>query len=119
VVSQVGRPDDGTDTIGFYNSEYFVDLKPKEHWRPIFHRDKEELISAMHRELEKIPGILWSFTQPVADDTEEAVSGVKGQLALKMFGDDLKTLEKKGAAALNVTRRVPGIEDLGLLRVIG
>jgi cobalt-zinc-cadmium resistance protein CzcA len=119
VVSQVGRPDDGTDTTSFYNSEYFVDLKPKERWRPIFHKDKDELIAAMHRQLEKIPGVLWSFTQPIADDMEEAVSGVKGQLAVKIYGDDLKTLEKKGAEVLHVMRRVPGIKDLGLLRVIG
>src|SRR4029077_8588485 len=58
VVSQVGRPDDGTDTTGFFNTEYFVDLKPKEQWRTVFHEDKEELISAMDRELQKIPGPL-------------------------------------------------------------
>ncbi len=55
VVSQVGRPDDGTDTTGFFNTEYFVDLKPKDQWRPVFRQNKEELIAAMDRELEKIP----------------------------------------------------------------
>src|SRR5260221_3556146 len=94
--SQVGRPDDGTDTTGFFNTEYFVDLKPKAEWRPVFHQDKEALIAAMNRELEKIPGTIWNFSQPIADNMEEAVSGVKGELAIKVYGDDLKTLEQKG-----------------------
>jgi cobalt-zinc-cadmium resistance protein CzcA len=119
VVSQVGRPDDGLDTTDFCNTEYFVDLKPKEQWRPVFHQDKNELIAAMNRQLEKIPGVIWSFTQPIADDMEEAVSGVKGELAVKIYGDNLKTLEQKGAEIVNVLRSIPGIEDLGLLRVIG
>src|SRR5262249_30295336 len=94
--SQVGRPDDGTDTTGFFNTEYFVDLKPKEQWRPVFHEDKEALIAAMNRELDKVPGVLWNFSQPISDNMEEAVSGVKGELAIKVYGDDLKTLEEKG-----------------------
>jgi cobalt-zinc-cadmium resistance protein CzcA len=96
VVSQVGRPDDGTDTTGFFNTEYFIDLKPKEQWRPVFRENKEELISAINRELDKIPGALWNFSQPIADNMEEAVSGVKGQLAIKIYGEDLKTLEANG-----------------------
>ncbi len=119
VVSQVGRPDDGTDTTGFFNTEYFVDLKPKEQWRPVFHKDKEALVTAMDRQLEKIPGTLWNFSQPIADNMEEAVSGVKGQLAIKIYGDDLKTLEAKGSEILNVMRTVDGVADLGLFRVIG
>jgi len=119
VVSQIGRPDDGTDTTGFFNTEYFVDLKPKEQWRPAFHQDKEDLIGAMDKELEKIPGVLWNFSQPIADNMEEAVSGVKGQLAVKIYGDDLKVLEQTGDAMVAVMRTVPGIEDLGLFRVIG
>jgi cobalt-zinc-cadmium resistance protein CzcA len=119
VVSQIGRPDDGTDTTGFFNTEYYVDLKPKEVWRPVFHEDKEALIAAMDRELEKIPGALWNFSQPIADNMEEAVSGVKGQLAIKIYGDDLRTLESKGEEILNVMRTVDGITDLGLFRVIG
>jgi cobalt-zinc-cadmium resistance protein CzcA len=119
VVSQVGRPDDGLDTTDFYVSEYFVDLKPKERWRPVFHRDKEELIAAMNRDLQRIPGVSWSFTQPIADDVEEAVSGVKGELAVKIYGADLKTLETKGLEIVDVMRAIPGIEDLALLRVIG
>jgi cobalt-zinc-cadmium resistance protein CzcA len=119
VVSQVGRPDDGTDTTGFFNTEYFIDLKPKDQWRPVFRQDKEELISAMDRELEKIPGALWNFSQPIADNMEEAVSGVKGQLAIKIYGTDLKTLEAKGSEIVDVMRSIRGIADLGLFRVIG
>jgi cobalt-zinc-cadmium resistance protein CzcA len=119
VTSQVGRPDDGTDTTGFFNTEYFVDLKPKEEWRPLFREDKEALIAAMNRELEKVPGVSWGFSQPIADNMEEAVSGVKGQLALKIFGDDLRTLEKTGDDIVRVMRGIRGVEDLGLFRVIG
>ena len=115
----MGRPDDGTDTTGFFNTEYFVDLKPKEEWRPVFHQNKEELIAAMNRELEKIPGVIWNFSQPIADNMEEAVSGVKGELAIKIYGDDLKTLEEKGDQIVGVMRTVPGIQDLGLFRVLG
>jgi len=119
VTSQVGRPDDGTDTTGFFNTEYFVDLKPKEQWRPVFRQNKDELIAAMNRELEKIPGAIWNFSQPIADNMEEAVSGVKGQLATKVYGYDLKTLEATGDQIVAVMRQIPGIEDLGLFRVIG
>jgi cobalt-zinc-cadmium resistance protein CzcA len=119
VASQTGRPDDGTDTTGYFNTEYFVDLKPKEQWRPVFRQDKEELIGAMDRELEKIPGVIWNFSQPISDNVEEAVSGVKGELAVKVYGDDLKMLEAKGAEIRNIMSRIRGIEDLGLFRVVG
>jgi len=119
VISQVGRPDDGTDTTGFFNTEYFVDLKPKEEWRPVFRENKEELVAAMDRELEKIPGALWNFSQPIADNMEEAVSGVKGQLAIKVYGEDLRVLESTGEKIVSVMRTVSGIADLGLFRVIG
>ncbi|HEY3971697.1 MAG TPA: CusA/CzcA family heavy metal efflux RND transporter [Candidatus Sulfotelmatobacter sp.] len=117
--SQVGRPDDGTDNTGFFNTEFFVDLKPKEDWRPVFHEDKDELIAAMQRELDKIPGVLWGFSQPIEDNMEEAVSGVKGELATKIYGDDLKTLEGKADEIVAVMRGVKGIEDLGVFRVLG
>jgi cobalt-zinc-cadmium resistance protein CzcA len=117
--SQVGRPDDGVDTTGFFNTEYFVGLKPKEEWRPAFKQNKEELIAAMNRELDKIPGVIWNFSQPISDNMEEAVSGVKGELAIKMYGDDLKTLEEKGDQIVSVMRTVPGVQDLGLFRVLG
>ena len=117
--SQVGRPDDGTDTTGFFNTEYFVDLKPKEQWRPAFHENKEEVIAAMNQELAKIPGVIWNFSQPIADNMEEAVSGVKGQLATKVYGDDLRVLEDKADQIVGIMRKVPGIEDLGVFRVLG
>jgi cobalt-zinc-cadmium resistance protein CzcA len=119
VISQVGRPDDGTDTGGFFNTEYFVDLKPKEQWRAVFGQDKDELIRAMDRELEKLPGVIWNFSQPIADNMEEAVSGVKGELAVKIYGDDLRLLEAKGDEIVNVLRKINGVEDLGLFRVVG
>ncbi len=117
--SQVGRPDDGTDTTGFFNTEFFVDLKPKEEWRPVFHEDKDELIAAMQRELDKIPGTVWGFSQPIEDNMEEAVSGVKGALATKVYGDDLKVLEAKSDEIVNIMRQINGIEDLGVFRVLG
>jgi cobalt-zinc-cadmium resistance protein CzcA len=117
--SQVGRPDDGTDATGFFNTEYFVDLKSKEQWRPVFHEDKEQLIAAMQRELDKTPGVIWNFSQPIADNMEEAVSGVKGQLATKVYGDNLGVLEQKAAQIVSAMRQVKGIEDLGVFQVLG
>jgi len=119
VVSQAGRPDDGTDTGGFGNTEYFVDLKPKEEWRSIFHQDKDELIAAMNREVSKLPGAVWNFSQPIEDNVGETVSGLKGGSGAKIYGDDLGVLEKKGEEITNVLNSVPGIQDLGLFRVIG
>jgi cobalt-zinc-cadmium resistance protein CzcA len=119
VVNQIGRPDDGTDTTGFFDTEFFVDLLPKEKWRPVFHQDKEQLIAAMDRELEKIPGVFWGFSQPISDNLEEAVSGVKGALAVKIYGDDLRTLEAKADEITAVMRNIRGVEDLGVFRVIG
>jgi cobalt-zinc-cadmium resistance protein CzcA len=117
--SQVGRPDDGTDTTGFFNTEYFVDLKPKEQWRPVFHEDKERVIAAMQRELDKIPGVIWNFSQPIADNMEEAVSGVKGELAVKIYGEDLKLLDSMADQIVHAMRQVNGIEDLGVFRLLG
>jgi len=117
--SQVGRPDDGTDNTGFFNTEFFVDLKPREQWRPVFHQNKDALIAAMNRELDKIPGVLWGFSQPIEDNMEEAVSGVKGALATKIYGDDLRLLEEKSDEIVNIMRGVKGVEDLGVFRVLG
>src|SRR6202034_1281944 len=119
VVSQTGRPDDGTDTTGFFNTEYFVDLKQKKDWRPVFHQDKEQLIAAMDKELEKFPGVIWNFSQPISDNMEEAVSGVKGELAVKLYGDDLRTLEHKAEEVQAQMASVRGVEDLGIFRIIG
>ena len=119
VVSQVGRPDDGTDSTGFFDTEYFVDLLPKSKWRPVFHQNKERLIAAMDRELEKIPGVIWNFSQPISDNVEEAVSGVKGELAVKIYGDDLRTLEEKADQIVAVMQNIRGVQDLGVFRVVG
>ncbi len=119
VVNQIGRPDDGTDTTGFFDTEFFVDLQPKEKWRPVFHENKEELIAAMDRELEKIPGVTWGFSQPISDNLEEAVSGVKGALAVKIYGDDLRMLEEKADEIQAAMRPIRGVEDIGVFRVIG
>jgi cobalt-zinc-cadmium resistance protein CzcA len=119
VVSQTGRPDDGTDTTGFFNTEYFVDLKPKKEWRPVFHKDKDALIGAMNTALSSFPGVIWNFSQPISDNMDEAVSGVKGELAVKLYGDDLRTLEKKAEAIQSQMASVKGIEDLGIFRIIG
>jgi cobalt-zinc-cadmium resistance protein CzcA len=119
VVSQVGRSDDGTDATGFFNTEYFVDLKPRDEWRPQFRGRKELLIEAMDKGVSRIPGVEWGFSQPIADNMEEAVSGVKGELAVKIFGTDLRGLEQKGEEIMTAMKGVPGVTDLGLFRVLG
>jgi len=119
VVSEVGRPDDGTDTGGFGNTEYFCELKPKEQWRPVFHEDKEALIAAMNHELAKMPGATWNFSQPIEDNVGETVSGTKGQLAAKLMGDDLHVLDQKGAEVVAAMAGVKGIRDLKLFRNVG
>jgi cobalt-zinc-cadmium resistance protein CzcA len=119
VVSQAGRPDDGTDTGGFGNTEYFVDLKPHDEWRPIFHRNKDELIAAMNLAVQKYPGAIWNFSQPIEDNVGETMTGTKGSLALKIFGEDLKTLEEKGEEATAVMSHIPGMHDVKLLRDFG
>ncbi|HEY1679576.1 MAG TPA: CusA/CzcA family heavy metal efflux RND transporter [Candidatus Sulfotelmatobacter sp.] len=119
VVSQVGRPDDGSDASGFYNTEFFVDLRPREEWRPEFHGKKDELIAAMDRKLQQFPGVDWNFSQPISDNVEEAVSGVKGELAVKLFGRDLKLLEEKADQIQAVMSQIPGVADLGAFQVRG
>jgi cobalt-zinc-cadmium resistance protein CzcA len=119
VVSQTGRPDDGTDTAGFFNTEYFVDLKRKEDWRPVFHQNKEALIAAIDEQLEKFPGVIWNYSQPISDNMEEAVSGVKGELAVKLYGDNLRTLEHTAEIIQAQMATVRGIEDLGIFRIVG
>jgi cobalt-zinc-cadmium resistance protein CzcA len=119
VVSEVGAPDDGTDTGGFGNTEYFVDLKPKEQWRPVFNQDKTELIAAMNRELSKFPGAFWNFSQPIEDNVDETLTGTKGGLAAKLYGPDLDVLEQKGEEIKEVMAQIPGIKDLGLQRDAG
>jgi heavy metal efflux system protein len=119
VEDQIGRPDDGTDWTGFFNTEYNINLKPKEEWRPAFHQNKDKLIEAMDKQLETIPGVIWGFSQPIEDNMEEALSGIKGELSVKIFGDDLRTLEAKGNEIVSVMSTIPGVADLGLFRIIG
>jgi cobalt-zinc-cadmium resistance protein CzcA len=119
VVSEIGRPDDGTDTGGFGNTEYFIDLKPKAEWRPIFRENKEELIAAMDRAISKLPGAIWNFSQPIEDNVGETLTGTKGQLALKVFGNDLRTIEDKGDEIADIMQKVPGITDVKLYRDTG
>ncbi len=118
VVSQVGRPDDGSDASGFYNTEFFVDLLPRSRWRSQF-PTKENLIAAMDQQLSQFPGVDWNFSQPISDNVEEAVSGVKGELAVKLFGTDLKVLEAKAEEIQNVMSHIPGVADLGTFQVRG
>ena len=118
VVSQVGRPDDGSDASGFYNTEFFVDLLPRSEWRRQFKR-KDDLIAAIDEALNKFPGVDWNFSQPISDNVEEAVSGVKGELAVKLFGRDLKVLEQKAGEMQNVMSQIPGVADLGTFQVRG
>jgi heavy metal efflux system protein len=119
VVSQSGAPDDGTDTGGFGDTEYFIDLKPKEQWRPVFHQDKVELIAAMNREVSKLPGVFWNFSQPIEDNVDETLTGTKGGLAVKLFGPDLTVLEEKADEMKAAMEKVPGISDLGVQRDTG
>jgi cobalt-zinc-cadmium resistance protein CzcA len=119
VVSQAGAPDDGTDTGGFGNTEYFIDLKPKDQWRPIFHENKEELIAAMDREVEKHPGAFWNFSQPIEDNVDETMTGTKGGLCAKLYGPELDVLEAKGEQIKDVMANVDGVKDLGIQRDTG
>ncbi|HZE26347.1 MAG TPA: CusA/CzcA family heavy metal efflux RND transporter [Terriglobales bacterium] len=118
VVSQVGRPDDGSDASGFYNTEFFVDLRPRAQWRHQF-QTKDELIAAMDHALHQLQGVDWNFSQPISDNVEEAVSGVKGELAVKLFGTDLKSLEEKADEIQGVMAKIPGVADLGTFQVGG
>ena len=118
--SQTGRPDDGTDHTGFFDTEYYVGLKAKEQWRPVFHQNKDDLIAAMTEQLQKkIPGVVWGFSQPIEDNMEEAVSGVKGELATKVYGSDLHVLEDKAAQVAAIMSHVNGVADLGVFQVTG
>jgi cobalt-zinc-cadmium resistance protein CzcA len=119
VVSQSGAPDDGTDTGGFGNTEYFIDLKPKDQWRPVFHQNKEELIAAMDREVEKHPGAFWNFSQPIEDNMDETLTGTKGGLCAKLYGPDLDILEEKGEEIKEVMAKIDGVKDLGIQRDTG
>ncbi len=117
VVSQTGRPDDGTDVAGFYNNEFDVSLYPQEEWSPKI--SKGDLIEQMRKSLSVVPGAELNFSQPIMDNVEEAVSGVKGSICVKIFGDSLNYMESKSDEVDNVLKTVKGITDLGVIRNIG
>ncbi len=117
VVSQTGRPDDGTDVAGFYNNEFDVMLYPEDDWKP--HITKDELIDEMNKKLSVIPGADLNFSQPITDNIEEAVSGVKGSICVKIFGDSLNYMEDKASEVYDILKQVRGINDLGVIKNIG
>jgi cobalt-zinc-cadmium resistance protein CzcA len=116
-VSQTGRPDDGTDVAGFYNNEFSVMLYPEDEWKSKL--SKEELVNEMNKKLSNIPGTDLNFSQPIMDNVEEAVSGVKGSICVKVFGDSLDYMEDRINAVYNILKNVRGIEDLGVIHNIG
>ncbi|MBK0403834.1 efflux RND transporter permease subunit [Adhaeribacter sp. BT258] len=117
VLSQTGRPNDGTDPTGFFNIEFHVDLKPKDDWNRKI--TQQELISEISNSLGIYQGIKFNFSQPIMDNVEEAVSGVKGSMAVKIFGNDLNKLEVLGDSVYNILNKVEGIDDLGVIRLVG
>jgi len=118
VSSELGRPDDGTDSTGFFNVEFFVALKPYSQWTGPYH-DKAQLIEAIDKKLAAFPGITFNYTQPAEDAVDEAETGLKSALAVKVFGPDLDTLQKKGKAIKQALERVRGIEDVTLVQELG
>jgi cobalt-zinc-cadmium resistance protein CzcA len=117
VVSQVGRPDDGTDTTTFNDIEFQVDLKPEASWKTV--HSKDELIQRMNDALQRYPGISSNFSQNIQDNVEEAMSGVKGENSLKLFGDDIDVLAKTAARIQGVMATVPGVADLAVFKETG
>jgi cobalt-zinc-cadmium resistance protein CzcA len=118
VVSQHGRPDDGTDATGFFNAEFFVPLKPVEDWPKDMDKDKltDQVTQALAA---KFPGVEFNFSQYIQDNVEEAASGVKGENSIKLFGNDLETLEKTAQKIKAVMQTVPGVTDLAVLNSLG
>jgi len=117
IMTQTGRPDDGTDVAGFYNNEFGVSLYPEEEWNPKI--SKDELIEQMRQALAVVPGADLNFSQPIMDNVEEAVSGVKGSICVKIFGDSLQYMEDQSDKVYNILKKIRGIEDLGVIRNIG
>jgi cobalt-zinc-cadmium resistance protein CzcA len=118
VASELGRPDDGTDSTGFFNVEFYVGLKPYSQWRGAY-RNKPGLIEAVNEKLTAFPGITFNYTQPAEDAVDEAETGLKSALAVKIFGSDLHTLEQKGKAIKKVLEKVRGIRDITLVQELG
>lgn len=118
VISQNGRPDDGTDATGFFNAEFFVPLIPFDTWPKGV--DKEKLTETLNARLQQeFPGVEFNFSQYIADNVEESSSGVKGQNAIKLYGNDLAVLEKTAQQIQTVMANVPGITDLSIFRALG
>ena len=118
VASELGRPDDGTDSTGFFNVEFYVGLKPYAQWTGAY-RTKAELTAAINRKLQTFPGITFNYTQPAEDAVDEAETGLKSALAVKVFGADLNTLQQKGKAIKHVLEQVRGIHDVTLVQELG
>ena len=118
VASEHGRPDDGTDPTGFFNAEFYVGLKPYRDWTGPY-KNKDELIAAIQRKLSAFPGITFNYTQPAEDAVDEALTGLKSSLDVKIFGTDLNILESKGRAIKKVLESVPGIKDVTLVQELG
>ena len=117
VLTQTGRPNDGTDPTGFFNNEFHIQLFPEKEWKRNI--NKEELIEEMRKHLQVYPGIVFGFSQPIQDNVEEYVAGVKSSLVVKIFGDDLFELEKYADQVADNIRHVEGITDLNVYRNIG
>src|SRR5215831_9118142 len=117
VVSQLGRPEDGTDATGYFNGEFFVNLKPRDKWRKGL--TKLDLVRQIEEELRHIPGVDYNFSQTIQDNVEEAMSGVKGENSLKLFGDDLEKLEAMARHIEQIMRTVPGVADLSVFGSLG
>jgi cobalt-zinc-cadmium resistance protein CzcA len=118
VASQLGRPDDGTDPTSFFNAEFLVNLKNKAEWRKTL-PTKRNLIDEISRELSALPGVTFNFSQAIQDNVQEAMSGVKGENAVKLFGSDLHVLEAQAAQIKQVMEQVPGVKDLGVFHLLG
>jgi heavy metal efflux system protein len=118
VASELARPDDGTDSTGFFNVEFYVGLKPYSEWTGAY-RTKAALIEAINRKLQSFPGIIFNYTQPAEDAVDEAESGLKSALAVKVFGSNLETLEQKGKAIKQILEHVRGIRDVTLVKELG
>lgn len=116
---QIGRPDDGTDPTGFYNAEFLLVLKDRKEWRKELHGKKDELIDSITREVSVVPGISFGFSQPIADNVEEALTGVKGQLAVKITGEDLNALDDIADQIAKNIQPVAGVVDLTVVRELG
>jgi heavy metal efflux system protein len=117
VVSQLGRPDDGTDPTSFFNAEFLANLKPQAEWRRGL--SKDDLVEEIEQRLKTIPGVIFNFSQVIQDNVEEAMSGVKGENSIKLFGADLKTMETLAGQIEKQMHQIRGVKDLGIFRLLG